>query len=151
MRRRRWPNSADRHEPDRAPSRCPPSLVLGDVVRAASQGVSVRVDPDVDGLRLPAQVSVALHRVLLEALTNTRRHAQASDVRVTARSDGDDLVLRIDNDGVLGEAACGGHGIIGMTERMAALGGELTAGPHGNDGWRVTARMPLDADLPGGI
>ncbi|HUQ56954.1 sensor histidine kinase [Lentzea sp.] len=131
-----------------------PSLVLGDVVRAAvGDQASVRMTDDVDDLLLPAQVSVALHRVLLEALTNTRRHAQATDVRVTARSDGDELVLEIDNDGVpAGTPPEGGHGIIGMTERMDALGGELTAGPHGKDGWRVTARLPLDFDaLPRGI
>ncbi|MFJ5991351.1 sensor histidine kinase [Lentzea sp. NPDC092896] len=127
-----------------------PSLVLGDVVRAAvGEHASVRVAGDLDGLLLPAQVSVALHRVLLEALINARRHARAADVRVTARSDGDELVVEIDNDGVPGgEPAEGGHGIIGMTERMAALGGTVTAGPHGEDGWRVTARLPRESGAP---
>ncbi|WP_330274699.1 histidine kinase [Lentzea sp. NBC_00516] len=125
-----------------------PSLVLGDVVRvAAGEEVAVHVGDDVEALPLPPRVSVALHRVLLEALTNSRRHARATGVRVTARSDDGDLVLEIDNDGVPdGVAAQGGHGVLGMTERMAELGGELAAGPHGHDGWRVTARLPLGPD-----
>ncbi len=124
-----------------------PSLVLGDVVRAAAaQDASVHVAADVEALLVPPQVSVALHRVLLEALTNVRRHARATDVRVTARTDDGDLVLEVDNDGVAGEVADGGHGVIGMRERMTALGGELAAGPRGSDSWRVTARLPLGPD-----
>ncbi|GLY49806.1 two-component sensor histidine kinase [Lentzea sp. NBRC 102530] len=131
-----------------------PSLVLGDVVRTAvGAQASVRVADDLDGLLLPAQVSVALHRVLLEALTNARRHARAADVRVTARCDGDELVVEVDNDGVpAGDPEEGGHGIIGMAERMTALGGTVTAGPHGEAGWRVTARLPREFDaVPRGI
>ncbi|WP_434443107.1 sensor histidine kinase [Lentzea sp. E54] len=134
-----------------------PSLVLGDVVRAAvGEEASVHVAADVGAAPLPPQVSVALHRVLLEALTNVRRHARATEVRVVARSDEGDLVLEVDNDGVpAGARAKGGHGIIGMAERMAALGGELTAGRRGEDRWRVTARLPLAPDrfdtLPKGI
>ncbi|SEQ92176.1 Signal transduction histidine kinase [Lentzea xinjiangensis] len=122
-----------------------PSLVLGDVVRGAvGDEASVHVADDVEALPLPAQVSVALHRVLLEALTNTRRHARATEVRVAIRSEDGDLVLDVDNDGVpAGAPAEGGHGVLGMAERMAALGGELTAGPHGQHRWRVTARLPL--------
>ncbi|MEU7474706.1 histidine kinase [Lentzea sp. NPDC042327] len=130
-----------------------PSLVLGDVVRAAAgTDAAVHVATDVEALLVPAQVSVALHRVLLEALTNVRRHASATEVRVTARSDGDELVLEVENDGVTGEAADGGHGVLGMGERVAALGGELVAGPRGSDRWVVTARVPLAFDtLPRGV
>ena len=128
-----------------------PSLVLGDVVRAAAGEVPVHVAAEIEAVRLPPQVSVALHRVLLEALTNVRRHSRATSTRVTVRSEEGDLVLEVDNDGVpAGAPAEAGHGIIGMTERIAALGGELTAGPHG-DGWRVTARVPDEFDLPRGI
>ncbi|WP_245983371.1 sensor histidine kinase [Lentzea flaviverrucosa] len=130
-----------------------PSLALGDVVRAAAGEAPVHVAADVESLPLPPQVSVALHRVLLEALTNVRRHARPTLVRVVARSEEGFLVLEVDNDGVPpGAAAEHGHGIIGMTERMAAVGGELTAGPHGDGGWRVAARVPDDFDgLPRGI
>jgi len=130
-----------------------PSLVLGDVVRAAAGDASVHVAAEVEALPLPPQVSVALHRVLMEALTNARRHSRAAVVRVAARSEEGELVLEVDNDGVPpGAPGEDGHGLIGMTERVAALGGELTAGPHGDGGWRVTARIPDDFDdLPRGI
>ncbi|MCX2951700.1 sensor histidine kinase [Lentzea sp. NEAU-D7] len=130
-----------------------PSLVLGDVVRAAAGDAQVHVAADVESFPLPPQVSVALHRVVLEALTNVRRHSRPTLVRVAARSEEGFLVLEVDNDGVPpGDAAGHGHGIIGMTERVAAVGGELTAGPHGNGGWRVIARVPDDFDgLPRGI
>lgn len=130
-----------------------PSLVLGDVVRAAAGDASVHIAADVEAFPLPPQVSVALHRVVMEALTNARRHSRAAVVRVAARSEEGELVLEVDNDGVLpGTPGGGGHGVTGMAERMAALGGELTAGPHGDGGWRVTARIPDDFDgLPRGI
>ncbi|MCG8926388.1 sensor histidine kinase [Lentzea sp. CC55] len=126
-----------------------PSLVLGDVVRAAvGEGASVHIAHDVEATSLPPQVSAALHRVLLEALTNARRHGRATGTRVEARSDDGDLVLEVDNDGVSAPPREGGHGIIGMTERVQALGGELTAGPR-DGGWRVTARLPLGDDHTG--
>jgi signal transduction histidine kinase len=136
------------------------SAVLGEVVRAAVRGTaSVRVADEVEGLLLPPQVATALHRVLLEALTNARRHARATDVRVTAAEEDGHLVLEVDNDGVPEDdgAPEGGYGLTGMTERVAALGGELTAGPRGGARWRVTARVPLGPDddpfdhLPRGI
>ena len=126
-----------------------PSLVLGDVVRAAvGDGASVHIAHDVEATTLPPQVSVALHRLLLEALTNVRRHARATETRVEARSDDGDLVLEVDNDGVSAPPREGGHGIIGMTERVEAFGGELAAGPR-DGGWRVTARLPLGDDHAG--
>ncbi|SER61692.1 sensor histidine kinase [Lentzea albida] len=128
-----------------------PSLVLGDVVRAAAGETPVHISDEIEAMRLPPQVSVALHRVLMEALTNARRHSRATSTWVAVRSEEGDLVLEVDNDGVpAGAPAEGGHGIAGMTERITALGGELTAGPHG-DGWRVTARVPEDFDPPRGI
>lgn len=130
-----------------------PSLVLEDVVRSAvGEAASVRLAGDTARMTFPAQVSVALHRVLLEALTNVRRHARAMEVSVTARTEDGQLVLEIDNDGVPDRVPLAGHGVLGMTERMEAMGGGLTAGPRGADGWRVTARLPLAPDaLPKGI
>ncbi|SDF73897.1 Histidine kinase [Lentzea fradiae] len=130
-----------------------PSLELEDVLRAAvGEEASLRLDGEAGRMTLPARVSVALHRVLLEALTNVRRHAQATRVDVTARTRDGELVVEIDNDGVPDRAAEPGHGVLGMAERMEAVGGGLTAGPRGTDGWRVTATLPLDTDaLPRGI
>ncbi|WP_199443765.1 sensor histidine kinase [Umezawaea beigongshangensis] len=136
-----------------------PSAVLGDVVRTAvNSAASVRVSDDVERLLLPPQVATALHRVLMEALTNVRRHARATDVRVVAGIEDGKLVLVVDNDGVPDDGGDGhGYGITGMAERVTALGGELTAGPRDGGLWRVTASVPLGPDddpfdrLPRGI
>ncbi|MEV4049880.1 histidine kinase [Amycolatopsis sp. NPDC049688] len=121
--------------------------VLGDAVRAAA-GSAARVDvaEELDQLPAPAQVTTTVHRVVTEALANARRHAPAAtEVIVSARVEADDLVLEVSNDGVAApaRAAAGGFGIIGMTERLAMLGGSLTAGPAPGARWTVTARLPL--------
>ncbi|WP_244210859.1 sensor histidine kinase [Amycolatopsis kentuckyensis] len=119
--------------------------LLGDAVRAAA-GSFARVDvaEELDQLPVPPQVSTTVHRVVTEALTNARRHAPAAtEVVVAARVEADDLVLEVRNDGATATAAPGGFGIIGMTERLAMLGGSLTAGPEPGARWRVAARLPL--------
>lgn len=98
---------------------------------------------------LPAtpDVSGAVHRVIMEALTNVRRHAPgARDVRVDVRvDDADRLVVRVVNDGV-GKVTSTreGYGLVGMTERVTALGGTCTAGRTPDGRWQVLARVPLD-------
>ena len=125
-----------------------PGTSLGAVVRSVVDGRgAVRVDlpRTLDDLGLSPDLAAVLHRVLLESLTNVRRHAvRATDVRVAVRVDGDELELDIANDLPGGATGGGepGYGIIGMTERVAALGGSLTAGPR-DGGWHTTARLPL--------
>ncbi|WP_230862449.1 sensor histidine kinase [Amycolatopsis camponoti] len=129
----------------------PPSgAALGDAVRAAA-GSAARVDvaEELDRLPVPAQLATTLHRVVTEALTNVRRHAPAAtEVSVSARVEVDDLVLEVRNNGVPANPlpSPGGFGIIGMTERLAMLGGELTAGREAGSCWRVSARLPLGAE-----
>ena len=73
------------------------------------------------------------------------RHAQASAARVVVRREGDELTLEIADDGLGASAEAGaeGHGIAGMRERVAALGGTFSAGPVQGGGFRVAARLPL--------
>ncbi|WP_306746593.1 sensor histidine kinase [Saccharothrix yanglingensis] len=128
-----------------------PGGALGDVLRtAAGDRASAHVADDVEGLPLPPSVAGALHRVVLEALTNVRRHApRAADVRVAARAEDGDLVVEVANDGVPAGPRGGGYGLTGMAERVAALGGALEAGPRPGGRWLVTARVPLGpADDP---
>ncbi|WP_129837624.1 sensor histidine kinase [Streptomyces sp. RFCAC02] len=114
-------------------------------------GVDVRLDMD-EGVPgdadLPATVGLSAYRVVQEALSNVVRHAPGAraDVRVR-RSDGG---LRIDvvNSAPAGvpravEARAGGHGLVGMRERVAVLGGELTARSQPDGGFRVSAVLPL--------
>ena len=90
-----------------------------------------------------------MYRVVVEALTNVRRHAVgARHVRVVvARTAHDGVRAEITDDGrVDGRGAAGsgrGQGLAGLGARVEALGGTLSAGPHGPAGWRVAAELPL--------
>ncbi|MFI6641771.1 sensor histidine kinase [Streptomyces sp. NPDC050504] len=107
--------------------------------------------------RVPREVAATACRTVVEALTNIRRHASTTPlVTVTVVPAPDDapspaLTVRVANSapslseqGALGDRGRrGGTGLIGLTERVEALGGTLEAGPDGADGWRITAVLPL--------
>ena len=71
------------------------------------------------------------------------RHAAASRARVTLHVEADTLHVEVTNDGNAATPTQGGHGLRGMRERAAALGGDVTAGPAERGGWQVHARLPL--------
>ncbi|MFD8600390.1 sensor histidine kinase [Kitasatospora sp. NPDC059646] len=102
-----------------------------------------------DGLPvLPPAVEDAAYRVALEALTNIRRHAPAAD-RITvalAHRPGAGLTVTVTDSGPAHPRARpgGGTGLTALRTRIADLGGELTAGPHGA-GWQVSATLPTGA------
>ncbi|MEU9348642.1 ATP-binding protein, partial [Streptomyces sp. NPDC048278] len=91
----------------------------------------------------------AAFRVVQEALTNVRRHAgDAAEVTVGLRRTGDSFEVTVSDDGhgqsQLPDAAHGGgFGLVGLTERVTALGGTLDAGPRTAGGWTVRALFPL--------
>lgn len=114
---------------------------------AAGAPVTTRVRGDTRPL--PPGVDLAAFRIVQEALTNVTRHA--GDARVTIEiAYGDrDLTVQIDDDGGGAPAEApsgGGRGISGMRERVAALNGELEAGPRLGGGFRVRARFPLETE-----
>jgi signal transduction histidine kinase len=87
---------------------------------------------------------LAAYRIIQEALTNARRHAPGAAVDVELRYADDALQLRIrDNGPGPPPAAAGGHGLTGMRERAAAVGGELRAGAAGGGGFLVEATLPV--------
>jgi signal transduction histidine kinase len=95
---------------------------------------------------LPEGVGLCAYRIVQEALTNTLKHAHASGAAVNVRYASDALELRVVDDGG-GSAAggeSGGHGLIGMRERVALFGGELTASARAGRGYEVRARLPLE-------
>ncbi|MFJ4462974.1 sensor histidine kinase [Streptomyces sp. NPDC088928] len=108
---------------------------------------------------LPAQVSATGYRIVMESLTNVRRHAPgAVTVRIATRrvpyGGGTALHLTVTDAAEAGvraaertsplpERSRGGLGLAGLTDRAEALGGTLTAGPHGTAGWQVAATLPL--------
>jgi signal transduction histidine kinase len=138
-----------REQGERAP-RFPTSTLarLEDLVsQAAAAGLEVRTEIDGDVRPLPFGVDVAAFRIVQEALTNVTRHAAGATVRVRVSYGERDLTLQIDDDGG-GSSTQGtvgtGKGIVGMQERVNALGGELEAGRRPGGGFRVLARLPLD-------
>jgi signal transduction histidine kinase len=101
-----------------------------------------------DGLGdLPGAASLGGYRVVQEALTNAVKHAPGSRVRIDVNAADGVLVVVVEDHGQRPapppREAAGGHGLIGMRERVAALGGELSVGPAGDHpGWRVRATIP---------
>ncbi|MEO3773329.1 sensor histidine kinase [Micromonospora sp. B9E7] len=93
---------------------------------------------------LPPEVDLAVYRIVQEALTNVTRHAEAATVVVRVRSDRDDVLIEVEDDGT-GPPGAPGSGILGMQERARALGGSLTTGTRPDGGFRVRARLPLRA------
>jgi signal transduction histidine kinase len=113
----------------------------GAATRLIVSGLPVILDPGVE---------LAAYRIVQEALTNARRHATGAAVDVELRYAGDGLRLRIRDNGPgpLPVPPEGGHGLLGMRERAAAVGGMLTTGAAPGGGFLITARLPGKADGP---
>jgi signal transduction histidine kinase len=91
-------------------------------------------------------VDVSAYRIVQEALTNTLRHARATRAEVTVRYGADALEVEVRDDGTAtADGQAGGLGVVGMRERAALMGGTLDAGPLPRGGYRVHARLPLEA------
>jgi signal transduction histidine kinase len=114
---------------------------LTDQVRAA--GIAVTVTELGERAEVPAPVATAVYRVVQEALTNTVRHAGAGRVTVTLQYTPASVTVEVADDGAGDTGSTEGHGIMGMRERVAALGGALTAGPGADAGFTVRAIIPI--------
>ncbi|MGP4023664.1 sensor histidine kinase [Actinomadura sp. 3N407] len=114
--------------------------------RAAGLQVEMLLDGDLAGL--PPGVGLTAFRILQEALSNAMRHAPGSRVHVEVSRDDAIVWLGVVNGPPADGQAPGpplpggGHGLVGMRERAAALGGELTARPTPEGGFAVTANLP---------
>jgi len=107
--------------------------------------VEVRTSGDV--VPLPSGVDLCAYRVIQEALTNVRKHADASSATVTIAYEPAALRLEVVDDGAgTGGSAGGGQGHLGMRERVSLYGGVLEIGPRAGGGYRVAARLPLAAE-----
>jgi signal transduction histidine kinase len=115
-------------------------------VRAA--GLPVRYERTGGGAELPSGIQLAVFRLVQEALTNTMKHAgPGASAAVRLQFTPGEVHVEVEDDGAIRsvEPAAGGGGLIGMRERISAFGGELDFGPRHPRGWRVTARLDLDA------
>ena len=107
----------------------------------STAGLPVTLDVEGEHRPLPPAADLTVYRVVQEALTNTMRHANATTAVVTLTYETGAVTVRVDDDGT-GSPAPRGHGLTGMAERVAAVGGELTTGNTATGGFRVTARLP---------
>ena len=99
---------------------------------------------------LPAAVDLAAYRIIQESLTNTIRHAGPATAAVSLGYARDELRIDVTDTG-RGQAVIAGngdgHGLAGMRERAAAVGGTVEAGPGPAGGFRVAARLPLNGTV----
>ncbi|SCL45466.1 Signal transduction histidine kinase [Micromonospora citrea] len=119
---------------------------LLDRFRAA--GLRVRHSVTGEPAPLPPGLELTLYRVVQEGLTNALKHAGVgAEVEVTLQHGGDAVVVRLVDDGhgrpPVSPAPSGGHGLVGMRERVSVYDGSLAAGPRLSGGWQVEARLPL--------
>ncbi|TQN41876.1 signal transduction histidine kinase [Blastococcus colisei] len=113
------------------------------VERTRSTDTDVVLDLRPPQVPVPQSVQVAVYRVVQESLTNARRHAPGSAVRVRVDVDAGAVCVEVvSSGGGQGRTPGGGHGLAGMHERVRMHGGELEAGPT-VDGFAVSARLPL--------
>ncbi|WP_322985407.1 sensor histidine kinase [Streptomyces sp. S584] len=98
---------------------------------------------------LPVEVTTTAHRVVMEALTNVRKHAHGcSEVRVRVERSGDRVLVRVSDDGRPRPASRSGFGLKGLAERVSLIGGSVEAGPVTAGGWGVEAALPV---APAGV
>jgi len=99
---------------------------------------------------LPPAVDLSAYRIVQEALTNTLKHAGPAHAVVHVAYRDDAVEVEVVDDGrgfaqelAMGRSANGGHGLVGMRERVALFGGTLDAGALDGGGYRVRAHIPL--------
>ncbi|AXB43126.1 sensor histidine kinase [Amycolatopsis albispora] len=116
---------------------------LVDRVRALGVECELEVRGDLDAL--PAGVALSIHRIVQEALSNAARHATGSRITVELAVDEVSVqaVVRNTAGARPAERTGPGHGLLGMRERVAVLGGTLEAGATGDGGFRVAAWLPV--------
>ncbi|MFB9201778.1 sensor histidine kinase [Nonomuraea spiralis] len=114
------------------------------VERARSTGVPATVTVTGDRRDLPAEVDRAAYRIVQEALTNVSKHAGPATASVRVDYGKEELIVQVDDDGDTdGGPADPGVGLLGMRERVTALGGRLRTGPRPEGGFTVRAELPL--------
>jgi signal transduction histidine kinase len=119
---------------------------LGPALKTLARRSSVPVNLDVTiDRRLPDPIEVAAYYVVAEALTNTAKHAQASEVTVVVQVQDAHLRLSIRDDGIGGANAAKGSGLIGLKDRVEALGGQIQVSSPPGIGTSLQLTIPLDS------
>jgi signal transduction histidine kinase len=120
---------------------------LGPALKGLARRSSVPVELDLRvPRRLPERVEVAAYYVVSEALTNAAKHAQASAVEVCAEADDSLLRVSVSDDGIGGAEPRRGSGLIGLRDRVEALGGTLEIASPAEGGTSLVVTIPLAVD-----
>lgn len=116
------------------------------VERARNTGLDATLTIEGDRQGLPAALDRTVYRIVQESLTNITRHAAATSASVHIDYRPDALTVRVDDDGTAAPPCTPmpGVGLLGMRERVSALGGSLRAEPRGQGGFSVQAELPMD-------
>jgi len=132
---------------DEAPSLAPqPSIEHVDklVEQARNAGLPVELRSEGEPVQLPVGVDLTAYRIVQEGLTNATKHSRAAHAEVLLRYDDGHLEVTISDDGPGGGGDdSGGHGLVGIRERVSVYGGELEVGPRPEGGFALRASLPL--------
>jgi len=124
---------------------------LAAALRTLARRSAIPVELDLSATDpLPQPVEVAAYFVASEALANSAKHAQASRIDLSLAHDGDHLLVSVRDDGVGGAEPTRGSGLIGLADRIEALGGSLQVESRPGEGTQVTARLPRTLEPPEG-
>ena len=126
-----------------------PGLAHLDELLDGMRATGLAVEAVVEGPPRPLSpgVDLSAYRIVQEALTNTLKHAGGANASVLLRFERDALEIEVADDGPGAPAESdGGHGLIGMRERVQLFGGALEAGPRPGGGFLVRARLPANAE-----
>ena len=115
---------------------------LGAALAALAQQMPTRVELDVNADDLPDAVATTAYFVVSEAVANALKHSRASRVRVSVARTGDDIRVRVEDDGVGGAISTATGGLTGLADRVGALGGHLEVSSPRGAGTTVDALLP---------
>jgi signal transduction histidine kinase len=110
--------------------------------QAAAGGVQLDLTVTGDG-DLPQDVGLSVYRIVQESLTNVIQHAAPARCQAVVAIESEEILIEVTDDGRRQSTPTGGgHGLIGMRERVSMYGGRFSAGPRPDGGFQVTARLP---------
>ncbi len=121
---------------------------LGPALQTLAHRSAIPVDLDIaTDVRLAEPIEVAAYFVASEALANAAKHSDASRIDVSLERRDGNLLLSVRDDGVGGADAARGSGIVGLNDRVEALGGSLRVDSRPGEGTQIVAQLPLDLEL----
>jgi signal transduction histidine kinase len=134
-----------RSGPDKESGKAPQPTLAGLPELLDRVGLPVELTVHGEPGTLSPAAELTAYRIVQEALTNVIKHADSAATTVSLSWSSADLLVEIVDEGNdAGELSDQGHGLAGMRERVAAIGGTVTAGPQPGGGFRVEARIPVE-------